>query len=354
MKGTKNIKREELMAPLVGIVANPVSASDIRRIVSNASTLQVTDRANIILRVLSALRSCGVKDVLMMPEKSGIRRHISRAYERAVNLNEDIFPELHVVRQDITSTVRDTLLATAAMREAGCKIIIVLGGDGTHRAVVSQCGDIPIAGISTGTNNAFPEHREPTITGLAVGLAAMGRIPDSVAFAGNKRLDVTIGEDVKDIAIVDVAVVTERFVGAKAIWKPENFRELFVTFSDPEVIGMSAIAGLLESVTRLDRHGLMVKLAPPHEAKTRLNVPFAPGIIGAIGINGVERMSVDTPYKLDFPAGTIALDGERELAFDQSDDVTIMLVNDAFRTVNVSGIMRYASQHGLMKIEAQS
>ena len=341
------------MAPLVGIVANPVSASDIRRIVSNASTLQVTDRANIILRVLSALRACGVKDVLMMPEKSGIRRHITRAYERAVNLKEDIFPELHVVRQDITSTVRDTLLATAAMRAAGCKIIIVLGGDGTHRAVVSQCGDIPIAGISTGTNNAFPEHREPTITGLAVGLAAMGRVPDSVAFEGNKRLDVTIGDSVKDIAIVDVAVVTERFIGAKAIWKPENFRELFVTFSDPEVIGMSAIAGLLEPVSRRDDYGLMVKLAPPHEAKTILNVPFAPGIIGGIGINEVQRMQVGVPHKLDFPAGTIALDGERELAFDQSDDVTITLVNDAFRTVNVSATMRYAAHHGLMKIGAQ-
>ena len=64
-------------------------------------------------------------------------------------------------------------------------------------------------------------------------------------------------------------------------------------------------------------------------------------------------MQVGVPYKLDFPAGTIALDGERELAFDQSDDVTITLVNDAFRTVNVSGIMRYASQNGLMKVGAQ-
>jgi len=338
------------MSPLVGIVANPVSASDIRRVVANASTLQVTDRANIILRVLSALRACGVKDVLMMPEKSGIRRHIGRAYERAVNLKEDIFPELHVVRQDITSSVNDTLRATAAMREAGCKVIIVLGGDGTHRAVVSQCGDIPIAGISTGTNNAFPEHREPTITGLAVGLAAMGRVPEAVAFEGNKRLDITIGDTVKDIAIVDVAVVTERFVGAKAIWKPENFRELFVTFSDPEVIGMSAIAGLLEPVSRRDPDGFMVRLLPPHEAGKRLNVPFAPGIIGAIGIGEAKRMKAGVPVRLEFPAGTIALDGERELAFDQSDDVTITLVKDAFRTVNVSGIMRYASEHGLMRL----
>ena len=42
---------------------------------------------------------------------------------------------------------------------------------------------ISIAGISTGTNNAFPEHRVPTVTGLATGLAAMGRVPGGTAFA---------------------------------------------------------------------------------------------------------------------------------------------------------------------------
>ncbi|MFM8700639.1 MAG: ATP-NAD kinase family protein [Hyphomicrobiales bacterium] len=337
------------MAPLVGIIANPVSASDIRRVVANASTLQVTDRANIVLRVLSALASCGITNVLMMPEKSGIRRHITRAYERAANLKEDIFPQLDHIRMDITSTVEDTLLATRKMREAGCVAIVVLGGDGTHRAVVSQCGDIPISGISTGTNNAFPEHREPTITGLATGLAVSGKIPANVAFQSNKRIDIGIGEAVRDIAIVDVAIVTERFVGAKALWKPENFRELYVTFSDPEVIGMSAIAGLLEPVNRDDPDGLAVKIVPIHEARTILKVPFAPGIIGPIGIGSWRRLKAGVPAKLDLPAGTIALDGERELAFDQSDDVSISLVNNAFRTINVSAVMQYASRNGLMR-----
>ena len=337
------------MAPLVGIIANPVSASDIRRVVANASTLQVTDRANIVLRVLSALASCGITNVLMMPEKSGIRRHITRAYERAANLKEDIFPQLNHIRMDITSTVEDTLLATRKMREAGCAAIVVLGGDGTHRAVVSQCGDIPIAGISTGTNNAFPEHREPTITGLATGLAVSGKVPTDVAFQSNKRIDIQIGDAIRDIAIVDVAIVTERFVGAKALWKPENFRELYVTFSDPEVIGMSAIAGLLEPVTRDDPDGLVVKIVPTHEAKTILKVPFAPGIIGPIGIGSWQRLKAGVPAKLDLPAGTIALDGERELAFDPSDDVSITLVNNAFRTINVSAVMQYASRNGLMR-----
>ena len=70
--------------------------------------------------------------------------------------------------------------------------IVVLGGDGTHRAVVSECGDIPIAGISTGTNNAFPEMREPTITGLARRARRHRRGSGRRRFVANKRLDVAI------------------------------------------------------------------------------------------------------------------------------------------------------------------
>ncbi len=88
------------------------------------------------------------------------------------------FPSSSISTWRVTGTVgRYRARRRAMMREQGVSAIVVLGGDGTHRAVVAACGNVPIAGISTGTNNAFPEHREPTITGLAVGLAVMDRIP---------------------------------------------------------------------------------------------------------------------------------------------------------------------------------
>ncbi|NNE64251.1 MAG: acetoin catabolism protein X, partial [Gammaproteobacteria bacterium] len=37
--------------PLIGIIANPVSARDIRRVVAHAGNMQITERANIILRL---------------------------------------------------------------------------------------------------------------------------------------------------------------------------------------------------------------------------------------------------------------------------------------------------------------
>jgi len=156
--------------PWVGIIANPVSARDIRRVIANAASLQITDRANIVLRVLACLKACGIQRVMMMPEAGGIRGHVKRGLDRSANQGEMEFPELSFVDMRVTGTVEDSRRAAAAMCAAGASAIVVLGGDGTHRAVASACGKVPLAGISTGTNNAFPEHREPTVTGLAVGL----------------------------------------------------------------------------------------------------------------------------------------------------------------------------------------
>ncbi|CBS86096.1 ATP-NAD kinase family protein [Azospirillum lipoferum] len=340
------------MAPVVGIVANPVSARDIRRVVANATSLQIADRANILLRVLAALHACGVRDVLMMPENGGIRAHVERGMMRARARGEDIYPALHTVSMPVTGTVADTHSATAEMRRAGVSALVVLGGDGTHRAVAAECGTVPIAGISTGTNNAFPEHREPTITGLATGLAVTGRVPPHIAFAANKRIDVSLnGGAVTDMALVDVALVTERYIGARALWRTENFRELYVTFADPEVIGMSAIAGLLEPVGRDESGGLMVRLSPDGDCRkntTTLHAPIAPGMMARVGITDWRRMPADVAFVPEVAAGSIALDGERELSFSERDRLSLTLRDDAFRTVNVAAVMRHAGQNRLL------
>ncbi|GLR79785.1 NAD(+)/NADH kinase [Azospirillum oryzae] len=344
------------MAPVVGIVANPVSARDIRRVVANATSLQIADRANILLRVLAALQACGVRDVLMMPENGGIRAHVERGMMRARSRGEDIYPALHPVAMPITGTVADTHRATAEMRRAGVSALVVLGGDGTHRAVAAECGTVPIAGISTGTNNAFPEHREPTITGLATGLAVTGRVPPHIAFTANKRIDVSLinganGGAVTEMALVDVALVTERYIGARALWRTENFRELYVTFADPEVIGMSAIAGLLEPVGRDESGGLMVRLSPDgdcRKAATTLHAPIAPGMMARVGITDWRRMPADVAFVPEVTAGSIALDGERELSFSERDRLSLTLRDDAFRTVNVAAVMRHAGQNRLL------
>ena len=56
----------------------------------------------------------------------------------------------------------------------------------------------------------------------------------------------------------------------------------------------------------------------------------------------------------EMDAGSIALDGERELSFTSSDDVSITLMSNAFRTVNVSAVMHYCARHGLLRENKRS
>lgn len=137
---------------------------------------------------------------------------------------------------------------------------------------------------------------------------------------------------------------------ARALWRTETFRELFVTFADPEAIGMSAIAGLLKPVSRTDPHGLHVKLGQGEEAKFSLDTPIAPGYIRPIGIRSYRSLPANRRTRPEIREGSIALDGERELSFKPGDDVSIELLPAAFRTVNVSACMHFAARHGLMRM----
>ncbi|MQT14994.1 ATP-NAD kinase family protein [Segnochrobactrum spirostomi] len=337
------------MPPRIGLVANPISARDIRRVVAAASSLQITDRANIVLRALAALAACGIEEVVMMPERGGIGGHVIRGMERAGRSGDGRFPRLRFLDMPVAGTADDSRRAARMMAAEGVGAIVVLGGDGTHRAVVAECGAVPIAGISTGTNNAFPDHREPTITGLAAGLALTGGVPADVAFADNKIIEVRVDDGAPEIALVDVAIVTDRFVGARALWRTETFRELYVTFADPEVIGMAAIAGLVEPVGRRESGGLMLALAPADLASTVVRAPIAPGLVVPVGVETANRMPAGRVFSPKLPAGAIALDGEREVFFDPHQSVSITLVDRAFRTIDVGAVMRFAGAHGLMR-----
>ena len=360
--------------PLLGVVANPVSARDIRRVVANAGNLQITDRVNIVLRLLQAARAAGVARALLMPDRGGIRALLERHLKRG----DASLPEIGWLDFEPTSTVEDTFIATRLLQSAGAAAIVVLGGDGTHRAVVRELAGggsgrarhhggsshsvphslpnlLPIAGLSTGTNNAFPEMREPTITGLAAGLYAAGRIAPAEALAPNKLLEVTIhprdgGAPRRDIAIVDAVITHDRSVGARALWKTGSLAAAYLAFAEPEAIGLSSIGGLLQPVGRRERGGLAVQLsADPAHTLFTLHAPIAPGLVLPVPVASWQRLVPDEPVTVLQTAGTVALDGERELAFEAGDRVTVTLRENAFFTVDVARCMAAAARDALLR-----
>ena len=61
--------------PSVGILVNPASGRDVRRLVAKASVFQNTEKCNMVYRILGALGILGVEEVFMMPDVGGVACH---------------------------------------------------------------------------------------------------------------------------------------------------------------------------------------------------------------------------------------------------------------------------------------
>jgi hypothetical protein len=141
---------------------------------------------------------------------------------------------------------------------------------------------------------------------------------------------------------------------ARALWKTGSLAAAYLAFAEPEAIGLSSIGGLLQPVARQDRGGLAVQLAadPAHKLLT-LHAPIAPGLVLPVQVASWQRMAPDQPLVVQQQAGTVALDGERELAFEPGDRVSVTLRENAFFTVDVARCMAAAAHDGLMRVPAR-
>ncbi|MGB3633519.1 MAG: NAD(+)/NADH kinase [Rubrobacteraceae bacterium] len=334
----------------VGVIANPASGRDIRRLVSGASVFDNAEKGNMVYRLMVGLGAVGVEKVLLMPAASGLYDSLDRALNgNKSNPQQQTLPEFEFLEMTVRHAARDTVEAVDAMCERGVSAIVVLGGDGTNRIVARHCSpDIPLCPLSTGTNNAFPEMREATIAGIATGLISTGEIGEE-ALRREKILRVGLNDVLhQDCALVDVAVTSERFVGARALWRVENIFELFVTSARPDAVGLSSVAGLLDPIPRSAKHGLHVRFADPKIADTVLNVPLAPGLVVPIGVSEHHYIEPGEPVGIEPIAGSLALDGEREIELGPDDRVQISLDPNGPLVVDIGEAMRQAARRRLL------
>jgi predicted polyphosphate/ATP-dependent NAD kinase len=247
----------------VGVVANPASGRDVRRLVTGASVFDNAEKGAMVHRLMAGLGAAGVDRVVMMPARSGVSQSLQRHLSgRTGLLAAQRRPALEVLEMALCEDARDSVAAVSAMAERRVAAIVVLGGDGTHRVVAGHCGDIPLCALSTGTNNAFPELREATVAGLATGLVATGRLGGDGLVRRAKRLEVAVnGGATRDSALVDVAVTADRWVGSRALWRVGSISEALVSFASPGAVGLSAVAAVAP-VPRAAPHGLHLRLAP--------------------------------------------------------------------------------------------
>ena len=97
---------------VVGIVANPASARDIRRLVADGAFVTTNDKVNMIKRVLAGLGSVGVSHALSMTDLGGISASLS---DLANGPAAEAWPTLDFVDQKLTQSAVDTTTAVEAI-----------------------------------------------------------------------------------------------------------------------------------------------------------------------------------------------------------------------------------------------
>ena len=65
----------------IGIIANPASGKDIRRLVSYATTIDNQEKVNIVKRIVLAAQAMGVDTIWFMPDTFQIGSHV-RPFQR--------------------------------------------------------------------------------------------------------------------------------------------------------------------------------------------------------------------------------------------------------------------------------
>jgi predicted polyphosphate/ATP-dependent NAD kinase len=329
-------------APIVGIIANPASGRDVRRFVAHSTVFDNHEKSAIVRRALTGLEAVGITRIAYMPEDDfGIVDHAVGALR---GQNMCLGMQVEPLPMVVTGTGADSTRAAQLLVEMGAACIITLGGDGTNRAVAKGCATLPLVPISTGTNNVFPVFAEGTAAGMAAGLVALRR-----AGAGSLQrmpcLDVIVDGVPTERALVDVVVSSMPFLGSRAIWEMSRVREVVIARVLPGAIGFSALGGALLDSPASQKAGVGVHVVLG-EGDHEVLVALGSGQVQWVNIARYRWMELAEEVRLGQGAGTVALDGEREIELSATSVVDVRLSADGPFVVDVPTALREATLAG--------
>lgn len=329
------------MESKVGIIANPASGKDIRRLVAYASIMDNTEKTNQLRRIIMGIDATGVDHILIMPDYYGLGQRALDGIGR-----QSLKVEVSIMDMPISYTSEDSTRAAELLVKQGVDCIVTLGGDGTNRDVAKKSGSIPLVPISTGTNNVFPQMVEATMAGLAAGIAARKLAKGRDLIKTHKRLTIIQDGRIIDMALIDAVVLNQLFVGARAIWELPEIKQIVCTRAEPTNLGMTAIGGNLHPVGPDDAQGMYLRLGNSH---LKVKAAVLPGIIQEVSIAEWRLLEPGDEVPVKYRPSVIALDGEREVTVKASDQIKIRLQRDGPQVVNIEKTIRAAAAQGFFK-----
>ncbi|MDR1932311.1 MAG: NAD(+)/NADH kinase [Spirochaetales bacterium] len=330
----------------IGIIANPASGKDIRRLVSYATVIDNNEKVNIVKRIILAAQAFGVEKAYFMPDTFCIGYTVQEDLSREGVLTAGI----EVLDMQLSASAADSTAATVMMESLGAGCILALGGDGTNRAVAAGIKKTPLIAVSTGTNNVYPAMLEGTVAGMAA--AAVAGMEDPYApCIHDKRIELAINGKDTDSALIDAALTEDLYAGTKAVWDISRIRCLVVSRCHPASIGFSAIAGCIDIVRDTDDWGLCLNFPEGESLPAggkKILAPVAAGILTELTVSDCRRLNLEEEFVIKAgKPGMIALDGEREVQVREGDTLSFRLRRSGPWRVDVRKALEMAQKNGM-------
>ncbi len=331
--------------PSIGIVANPASGKDIRRLVSYATTIDNNEKINIVKRIVLAAQAMGIDEIMFMPDTFNI------GYSAIEGLEGTLTANCRVLDIPLKASMEDSTRAAACMEQYGAGCIVVLGGDGTSRAVAKGITNVPIVPVSTGTNNVYPAMAEGTVVGMAAAIVATTKDYKTCCIQ-DKRIEVSVNGVFNDIALIDAVVTEDLYPGAKAIWDISRIKHIVVSRCHPATIGFSAIAGCIHVIEDTCDIGLALSFKEQGGLQCRrIIAPVAAGVISKLDISCVEKIPLNTKYSIIADESCmIALDGEREIKVRKDDKIDFIIKRNGPWRVKIRTALEKACNLGMFEL----
>ncbi len=285
----------------IAVLVNPYSGRDIRRVSSYAKTVTNWERIRVLRMFIKGVSVTPVDEIMFYPDPDGISEYIIDEFREKTSI------DMYVAEMKLDYSWRDSMEFTRIAWRENVKAMLVLGGDGTARAVAKAYRDIPFLPISMGTNNVIPYQIDPTYAGIVVGYAA-SRNPSCKGFYRAKSIVVEhyTGED---LGLVDLAFTTHSFIGARAVLDLDKVREIYITMGTPINIGLTSILGYIRPIDRKEQLASRIVLGRGFKTMATL----APGLLREVSIRDVKVLKLPYTEEKDIDYSILSFDGERDL-----------------------------------------
>jgi predicted polyphosphate/ATP-dependent NAD kinase len=330
----------------VGVIANPAAGKDVRRLVAYASPTSDAAKIGIVRRAVLGAIGGGAARILIAPD----RHNLSHRAVTDLDQSETRGVEIEFLDEEVYGYRGDTVAIAKRFAKDGVDVVIVLGGDGTHRDVALGWLDAPMVAISTGTNNVFPRAVDATMAGLAAGLVASRYLPQAAVAFQSKVVHATFSDGTPDdLALVDLAVTRDQFTGSRAVWSGGLLRELITCIAEPTAVGLSSIAGLLQPIARREPGGVHVVIDTSSnrttDTRATVRAVLAPGMLAEIPYETWAFLPEGDTVTIHGP-GVLAFDGERDRELSEDAQCFIAIRRDGPLVVDVDLAITLAATRG--------